>query len=30
MVRFKTARAPFETMPAFIADATQIYVPEAA
>jgi hypothetical protein len=30
MVRFTTATVPFEMMPAFIPEATQVYVPEAA
>jgi len=28
MVRFTTARAPFEMIPAFIAEASQVYTPE--
>jgi hypothetical protein len=30
MVRFTTATTPFEMMPVFMAQATQVYVPEAA
>ena len=30
MVRFTTATVPFEMMPAFIPEATQLYVPELA